>query len=990
MHRSRTADALLMQITVEKKIDLVIISEQYGKIQSGTWFEDPTGTAAIWLPGNKFVITQHGDGCGYTYVRIENFTLMSCYLTPSDTIEQFRMKLDAIEDKVHEIGGPFIVAGDFNARAIEWADSTTNTRGRRILDMAARLGLIVANTGSAPSFRRPGCEFTTPDITLVSEGLARAIEGWKVMEDYTGSDHQYISFRVVDGSNLLPPSRIRGTRKWNVNKLSPAAFLEKFDNFTPVRTGNDANSLANDMVSRVSESCSASMPRTSQHSRKPSVYWWTPEIAEMRRVCLRNRRRYTRARRSGDAMLEADEYRQSRKSLKRAIMASKKAKWEELRGDLNNNPWGLGYKIVRAKLGAKLEAPHLDSELLDNIVKNLFPSHAPLREEQYIRTNEMPPPFTEEELKVAARGLKSGRAPGPDGIPAEAFKLLAEVRPSDLLMVYNTCIVQGVFPTRWKRQKLTLISKGRGDPRLPSAYRPLCMLDTAGKLLEKLLQRRLAESVAMAGGLSERQYGFRPGKSTLDAIGSVVECVERAQDRRYYPKRIVVLATLDVRNAFNSLRWADIMRALRVKFGTPGYLLRILRSYLDDRELLYDTPTGQRTVRITSGAAQGSILGPDLWNLSYDDILCIEMPEDTHLVGYADDIVAVISARDVDDARRKLNQVMVRSQIWLEDHGLELARNKTEVILMTRSHIQLEMSMQIGDVSLVTRKNLKYLGVRLDCRLTYWPHIKDVATKAAKVAGMLSRLMANIGGPTQSKRKLIMSVTNSILLYGSEIWADALEKKNKRRVLEAVQRTAALRVTSAYRTVSAAAVFVISGEIPVDLMARERKKVWISRRENTNVNTTEIRSQTIRQWQRRWSTETSGSWTARLIPNIERWFQRGFGEVNYFLTQFLSGHGYFRKYLYRMGKVGNARCIYCEATDDDAEHTFFNCIRWHAERCELMAHIGSFSPDDVVGKMLDNEAGWNAVRQYVECVLRKKKRDLDRFLQIETVDVPIA
>ena len=65
-----------------------------------------------------------------------------------------------------------------------------------------------------------------------------------------------------------------------------------------------------------------------------------------------------------------------------------------------------------------------------------------------------------------------------------------------------------------------------------------------------------------------------------------------------------------------------------------------------------------------------------------------------------------ISARDILNARRKLNLVMTTTQIWLEDHGLEFTKNKTEVILMTITHIPLEKWMQIGDVPLVTKKAL--------------------------------------------------------------------------------------------------------------------------------------------------------------------------------------------------------------------------------------------------------------------------------------------
>lgn len=72
--------------------------------------------------------------------------------------------------------------------------------------------------------------------------------------------------------------------------------------------------------------------------------------------------------------------------------------------------------------------------------------------------------------------------------------------------------------------------------------------------------------------------------------------------------------------------------------------MKIIKSYLSERKLIYNTTDGEKSVDVTSGAAQGSILGPDLWNVSYDNILGIDMPQNTFLVGYADDIAAVIQA----------------------------------------------------------------------------------------------------------------------------------------------------------------------------------------------------------------------------------------------------------------------------------------------------------------------------------------------------------
>ena len=76
---------------------------------------------------------------------------------------------------------------------------------------------------------------------------------------------------------------------------------------------------------------------------------------------------------------------------------------------------------------------------------------------------------------------------------------------------------------------------------------------------------------------------------------------------------------------------------------------------MKDRSIVYDTTDVPIKREITSGAAQGSVLGRDIWNVSYDGILRIEMPEGAFLVGYADDIAMVIIARDADLAQLLLN-----------------------------------------------------------------------------------------------------------------------------------------------------------------------------------------------------------------------------------------------------------------------------------------------------------------------------------------------
>ena len=121
--------------------------------------------------------------------------------------------------------------------------------------------------------------------------------------------------------------------------------------------------------------------------------------------------------------------------------------------------------------------------------------------------------------------------------------------------------------------------------------------------------------------------------------------------------------------------------------------------------------------------AQGSILGPDLCNVNYNGILRDGMPEGTFSVGYADNIAAVITASNTEEAQQKLRRVMLRTKAWLVSHGLDQAMHKTELLLITGHHIPLQVDMSIGNEVIRTKSSVRYLGIRLDSRLIFLNHI---------------------------------------------------------------------------------------------------------------------------------------------------------------------------------------------------------------------------------------------------------------------------
>ncbi|XP_033228889.1 uncharacterized protein LOC117180500 [Belonocnema kinseyi] len=117
-----------------------------------------------------------------------------------------------------------------------------------------------------------------------------------------------------------------------------------------------------------------------------------------------------------------------------------------------------------------------------------------------------------------------------------------------------------------------------------------------------------------------------------------------------------------------------------------------------------------------------------------------------------------------------------------------------------------------------------------------------------------------------------------------------------------VQRIMAIRVCSAYRTISAEAVRVIAGIPPIYLLARERAETYEGKEKQ------EARKDLMVMWQEEMSAGRHGGWTYELLPLIEVWLNRPYGEVDYYLTQALSGHGCFRKYLFDRNRAPNDKC----------------------------------------------------------------------------------
>lgn len=1013
LNHSWGAHDILSQHMLEMEIGICTIAEPVQIPKSASWAGSKNGKAAIrWNPskvGRSGTIVDTGEG--YVAVCFGTVIVMSCYISPNISREEYLEFLDELDAalrnrKFHKI----VVCGDFNAKSVLWGSSRTDSRGALLEEWAAENELRLVNVGCEPTCIRPQ-GMSCVDLTWASPELASSIREWKVLSMETLSDHVYIYMEVGEIGTVV--NRAKLGWKWDKADvdLFQASLVMACATMNPTenRTVDDMETQLGSMLRR---SCDLAAPRRGKPPNKRNCHWWSVEISELRKASVKRRREWQRGKRRGSVTREElsrleDEYRSAKRALRRAISKAKLEAWQELINLIEKDPWGMPYRIVMRRLDESTGrlTEKLDEPELKKMLDSLFPSgesycQGSNADEDEVEQQEADPREERETtvtslevIKTIKRPKAGNPAPGVDGITPAILKRLPSEMVSLMAKGYTRCLKEGVFPKNWKKATLVLIPKPGGDsaPGITKA-RPICLLSELGKTLERVIVERLLGWMRdnPVYELAETQFGFRKGKSTCDALILVKRIIKAKTEAG----GVTIAVSLDIKNAFNSIPWDRIIIAMERK-GFPMYLRNIIRSYLSERSIEYPIMGGGRGSRpVEAGVPQGSVLGPLLWNIAFDSVVNVASEPGCRTVCYADDTMVLASAVTVDSAVSRANLQVDLVLKRIRRLGLVVSAEKTEVVLFPgKTKIKAEdfPEIQVGEVTVKATTSMKYLGIILDSRLRFLEHFKYVEGKAAKVTRALGRLMPNLRGPHERKRRLYAEVLQSVILYAAPVWSDELKASRvAQRFLDRIVKTMALRVVAAYRTVSLDAAGVLGRIPPTILAAATRKRTYerikdLKEREDWSGEAERaIRKEELLLMRRQWElflqrTNAAGKRTTEaILPNLCRWLDRPHGGMTFHLTQLMSGHGCFASYLFRIGKAESPGCNHCTSGQTDTpEHTLQECGAWDAHRARLREVVGqdnNLTLSAIVAEICGSPEAWAIFSCFASTVMQTKEK----------------
>ena len=373
-------------------------------------------------------------------------------------------------------------------------------------------------------------------------------------------------------------------------------------------------------------------------------------------------------------------------------------------------------------------------------------------------------PVVEEEVQNIIIDLNTKKASGYDELNNFLLKNTVNEIISPLTHILNMSLMQGVVPDRMKIAKVIPVFK-KGNSEDLSNYRPISLLTSVSKILERLVYSRTLKFLNEFNVLSNSQFGFRKKHSTSHALLTFIDKIANATDNQLHTVGIF----LDLSKAFDTIDH-DILLYKLCHYGIRGKALDWFKSYLSNRKQ-FVTINGQDSSlkNISCGVPQGSLLGPLLFIIYINDL-----PNSSDVLSFilfADDSNIFYSHRDPQFLLNKVNNEIKFVQDWIYANKLSLNINKTHYMVFSNTVNSLPGHILINNVTLQQIECTKFLGLYIDDDLSWKSHISYLCKLLSRNTGVLYRLKEIF--PIPILQTVYATLITSYMFYGILAWGNS-------------------------------------------------------------------------------------------------------------------------------------------------------------------------------------------------------------------------
>ena len=385
--------------------------------------------------------------------------------------------------------------------------------------------------------------------------------------------------------------------------------------------------------------------------------------------------------------------------------------------------------------------------------------------------------------------LSVNKAVGFDQISHRLLKAVKHTISKPLEALFNRSLELQIFPNKWKYAMVMPLFK-KGDTSDVGNYRPISLLSCIGKLMERCVHKHLYNYLQSNNLIHSKQSGFLKGHSTVHQLLDIYHHVVQAIDYR----QNLCMVFCDISKAFDRVWHPGLVFKLR-QLGINGPFLNWLHNYISLREQSVMVGTAISSKALTNaGVPQGSVLGPLLFLVYVNDI-------SENLVSisrlFADDTSLACSATSINDIEGILNHDLLIISQWAKQWMVSFNPLKSEAILFSNQSLN-PPSLTFNDTPITFVNNHKHLGISLSNDGKWHEYISNTLTSASKILGIMRSLKFKIR--RESLNQIYVSFLRPILEYASVVWDNCTAREQES--LEKVQNEAARIVTGVTRSVS--------------------------------------------------------------------------------------------------------------------------------------------------------------------------------------------